>query len=183
MPTQKRPSDRMSDAAVKAKTGKTWDEWFAILDRAGAVTMTHTEMARYLYEKQHVSGWWSQMVAVTYEQARGLRDKHQRPEGYQVSASKVLNVPIAALYQSWDEAKARDRWLGEKGLMVRKATPNKSIRMTWTDGKTSVDVDFYAKGPDKSQVTVQHSKLPTATKGERMQAYWRAALERLKASL
>ena len=174
----------MSDAAVKAKTGKTWDEWFAILDGAGAITMTHTEMARYLAETQHFSGWWSQMVAVTYEQARGLRDKRQRPDGYQVSASKVLNVPVAALYQAWDEAKARGRghWLGEKRLVVRKATPQKSMRMTWADGKTSVEVNFYAKGPDKSQVTVQHGKLPSATEGERMQAYWRAALEQLKAT-
>ena len=29
-------SPRMSDEAVKAKTGKVWKEWFAILDLAGA---------------------------------------------------------------------------------------------------------------------------------------------------
>jgi len=27
---------RLSDAAVQAKTGKTWQEWFAVLDAAGA---------------------------------------------------------------------------------------------------------------------------------------------------
>ncbi len=32
---------RMSDAAVKAKTGKDWQQWFAILDRAGAMKMSH----------------------------------------------------------------------------------------------------------------------------------------------
>ena len=31
----------MSDEAVKAKTGKTWKQWFAILDKAGAKQMTH----------------------------------------------------------------------------------------------------------------------------------------------
>jgi len=29
-------SPRMSDDAVKAKTGKTWKQWFTILDKAGA---------------------------------------------------------------------------------------------------------------------------------------------------
>ena len=27
---------RMTDEAVKAKTGKTWAEWFVLLDKAGA---------------------------------------------------------------------------------------------------------------------------------------------------
>ena len=26
---------RMSDIAVKAKTGKNWSDWFAVLDQAG----------------------------------------------------------------------------------------------------------------------------------------------------
>jgi len=28
--------DRISDDAVKTKTGKPWKEWFSILDKAGA---------------------------------------------------------------------------------------------------------------------------------------------------
>jgi hypothetical protein len=31
----------ISDAAVQAKTGKTWTEWFAILDQAGAAAWPH----------------------------------------------------------------------------------------------------------------------------------------------
>src|SRR5687768_242594 len=41
---------KMSDDAVKAKTGKVWKEWFAILDKAGAKNMTHQEIVRYLRE-------------------------------------------------------------------------------------------------------------------------------------
>ena len=50
----------MSDAAVQAKTGKTWKEWFAILDRAGARKMAHKEIAAYLYRELQVPAWWSQ---------------------------------------------------------------------------------------------------------------------------
>jgi hypothetical protein len=39
--TTKQAAPRMSDEAVKAKTGKTWKEWFAILDKAGASELSH----------------------------------------------------------------------------------------------------------------------------------------------
>jgi cephalosporin hydroxylase len=38
---------RMSDIAVQAKTGKNWQQWFAILDRADTMKMSHKEMAAY----------------------------------------------------------------------------------------------------------------------------------------
>ena len=69
----------MSDDAVKARTGKTWTEWFAILDAAGAGKMTHPQIATYLSTEQAVPDWWSQMVTVTYEKARGLRESAPTP--------------------------------------------------------------------------------------------------------
>jgi hypothetical protein len=38
--------------------------------------MPHKQIAEYLYEKHGLSGWWSQVVTVVYEQERGLREKH-----------------------------------------------------------------------------------------------------------
>ena len=35
---------RINSEAVQKRTGKSWDEWFAILDGAGAKTMTHQEI-------------------------------------------------------------------------------------------------------------------------------------------
>ena len=39
MKNEKTKGPRMSDEAVKAKTGKSWKEWFALLDKAGAKKM------------------------------------------------------------------------------------------------------------------------------------------------
>src|SRR4030065_2984276 len=75
----KSPNPKIGDEAVQAKTGKNWQGWFAVLDKAHAKKMNHTEIATYLYEKQKLDSWWAQMVAVTYEQTRGLRQKHERP--------------------------------------------------------------------------------------------------------
>jgi uncharacterized protein YndB with AHSA1/START domain len=179
----KASNPRMSDEAVKAKTGKTWKEWFAILDKAGGSKMSHQEIVSYLSAKQDLGPWWQQMVTVTYEQASGLRDKHERPEGYQISVSRTLNTSVANLFKSFANEKARNEWLGEEGLTVRKATTNKSMRITWKDGKTSLEINFYPRGDDKSQVVVQHSKLPDAKSSAKMKAYWTKALDQLRASL
>lgn len=66
----------ISDDAVRAKTGKTWAEWFSILDSAAAAKKKHVEIARFLRKKQRCASWWSQMVTVGYERARGLREKY-----------------------------------------------------------------------------------------------------------
>jgi uncharacterized protein YndB with AHSA1/START domain len=169
----------ISDEAVKSKTGKTWAEWIKVLDKAKAYEMPHKDIAIYLSEKHQVPDWWCQMVTVGYEQARGLREKHERPEGYQVSASRTLDVPVTTLYAAWMDETLRARWLKRKSLAIRGATPEKSIRIAWA-GKSSVEVRFYARGQARSQVTVQHSKLPNADEGEKAKAYWAQALDRLK---
>ncbi len=84
----KKVAKRIGDEAVKAKTGKVWKEWFKILDAAGAKKMTHTEIARHLYGKCKVPGWWSQMVANQYEQERGLRAARQDTNGNFAARSK-----------------------------------------------------------------------------------------------
>ena len=132
----------MSDEAVKTKTGKNWKEWFAILDKAGAKKMSHQEIVNYLKTKHGVGPWWQQMMAVTYEEARGLRERHQKPAGFQISVSRTIKAPVSKLYNAFANDKARNAWLPEKGLAVRTATANKSMRVTWNDVKTSLDISF-----------------------------------------
>lgn len=177
--TQK-SAPRLSDEAVKAKTGKTLAEWFAILDKAGAKKMNHTEIAAHLYERLKVPGWWNQMVAVTYEQARGMREKHQRPTGYEISVSKTVSVNAAVAYKAWKDEMTRSRWLPKTPIVIHRATAGKSMRITWIDGKKSVDVNFYPKGSTKSQIVVQHGKLSDAKTAARMKTYWAKTLDRLK---
>jgi Domain of unknown function (DUF4287) len=181
--TTKTRSPLMSDEAVKAKTGKKWDQWFAILDKAGAKEMSHQEIVKILSSKYDVGSWWRQMVTATYEHARGLRDAHEKPTGYQISVSRTVNVPLASLYKAVANEKSRGLWLAEDGLVVKKATANKSLRVTWKDGKTSLEIDFYSKGAAKSQVVVQHSKLPDAKAAAKMKIFWGAALDRLREDL
>ncbi len=180
--TKTKQSPRMSDAAVKAKTGKTWSEWFKILDAAGAKRMTHQEIVARLSKKRGVGPWWQQMVTVTYEQARGLREKHQKPEGYEISVSRTIGAPISKAFKAWTDEKIRKQWL-PANLTIRKATTNKSLRISWEDGDTSLAVAFYPKGAGKCQVVAQHSKIPDAKAAAKMKRSWAQALDRLKEGL
>src|SRR5688572_7904553 len=121
----------IGDEAVHAKTGKHWREWFALLDKAGGRTMSHAQIAAHLHDELGCSGWWSQMVAVGYEQERGLRDKHQRPDGYQISGSKTVGVALSDLYKAWSDKRTRKRWLADPEFTLRTAAENKSLRITW----------------------------------------------------
>jgi hypothetical protein len=136
----------MSDIAVKTKTGKNWKDWFAVLDKAGARKMNHQEIVKLVSEKYEVGPWWQQMVTVSYEQARGLREKYQKPAGYQISVSRTVNAPVAKLYKSFADARSRSSWLPEKGFVVRTKTADRSMRVSWNDNKTSLEINFYPKG-------------------------------------
>ncbi|MBI1941147.1 MAG: DUF4287 domain-containing protein [Acidobacteria bacterium] len=182
-PSRANTAGLMSDAAVQAKTGKTWREWFKILDGEGAGKMDHKGIVAILRERHGMRPWWQQMVTVGYEQARGMREKHQKPGGFEISRSQTLDVPLSKLYAAWESAKTRSLWLGDSKLVVRKATPRKSMRFTWVDGKTSLEARFSAKGQGKSVVTVQHGKLPDAEAARRMKAYWGEQLDHLKGVL
>jgi uncharacterized protein YndB with AHSA1/START domain len=170
----------ISDAAVKARTGKTWSEWFSILDHADGVKLGHRGIVAYLDENFRVGPWWRQMLTVAYEQERGLREKHQTPEGFQVSASRTVAARVSALFDAWSSEDTRTTWLGSVDLNVRRSTPGRSIRITWADGKSTLDVNFYPKGPEKSQVVVEHKRLANADEAARMKEFWSGALERLK---
>jgi hypothetical protein len=179
-----REQGRMSEAMVKEKSGKTRAEWFLILDKAGAEGWEHHQIAAYLHEKQHVSPWWAQMVSVEYKHERGIRQKFQKCDGqFSASASRTMNVPLSKLFAAWADEKLRRTWLADVDLEVTTTTKNKYFRAKWDGGKTRLNVGFYAKGPGKSQVAVDHEKLLDSKECARMKEYWSDALDRLQATL
>jgi hypothetical protein len=173
---------RISDDAVKAKTGKTWRQWFDAIDKAGGRAMSHQEIAALLSDKFGVPGWWTQMVTVGYELETGKRVPMQKVDGFSASASKTIRASAAALFRAFSDPRTRAGWLADD-FTIRKATSPKSLRITWKDGKSDVDVNIYAKGPRKAQLSLQHSKLPSARSAEQMKKYWKSALAKLEQAL
>lgn len=169
----------ISDEAVKRATGRDWAEWRKLLDADGAAKMKHADIAIIVHDKHGVGDWWSQMVTVGYEQMVGLREKHQKTDGYSVSGSRVICAAIEKLFAAFEQPGIRRKWLPD-AITIRKATPCKSMRIAWADGKASVAVNFYSKPGGKSSVQVQHDKFPTAASATKMKTYWSDRLDALR---
>ena len=71
-------SGKISNNAVMKRTGRNWQEWYKILDGAGAKKMNHKDTVTWIYYNNDVSGWWAQMITVNYEQAVKGRKKHEK---------------------------------------------------------------------------------------------------------
>lgn len=170
----------LSDEKLVAATGKNWEGWLEILDQAGAIKRTHTEIARWLTEEQGVPGWWAQSITVGYERARGLREPGQRADGWSVTASKTIEVPIETLFKAFERDSIREEWLPGAELHLRTATAPTSARYDWGDGSTRLIVGFESLGEDKSRVALEHEKLPDSEVAERMKTWWRERVVVLK---
>jgi hypothetical protein len=162
----------ITDEAIKAKTGCTWERWVKALDYHKAYAWPHREIAEYVHEKYKVPDWWSQTVTVGYERIKGLRAIGQRMDGsYEASKSKVFAVPLGRLFRAWAVKRTRSRWLPGVDLTVRTATKDRSMRISWPDN-TTVDVWFMGKGPAKAQVQLAHKRLTDRPSVDRMKAFW-----------
>jgi hypothetical protein len=169
----------MSDGAVRRGTGKSWDEWFAILDAWNGTAHNHTEIARHVYETYGIDGWWAQGVTVGYERARGMRALHERPDGFSMNASKTFPVPVERLFAAFVAEEERVQWLEGVELRNRTNQPNKSGRFDVLPGDQRLAANFTAKGPGKSSVALQMERLPSAEELERQRALWKAQLGHL----
>ena len=167
----------MSDASLREATGCNWERWVRTLDRAGAATKSHREIAK-LVAFFGTPSWWTQMVTVGYERIRGLRAKGQQRDGaYQATKSRTFDADIARVYDAFASASTRKRWLDEE-VAVRSATAPKRMRLAWPDG-TSVVVGFVAKGPAKSIAAIQHEKLATRAAADAAKRAWAERFDRL----
>jgi hypothetical protein len=176
-------ADRPSDESVVAATGRSWDAWFSLLDRWGARERPHKETAAYLVEEHGVPGWWAQSVTVWYERSRGLRLKHQKKDGFSVSASRTVGVPAGTVYDAFLDPSTRQQWLTDGTMTLRTSQPGRTARFDWADGSTRVAVWLEEKGPAKTTVTVAHERLPAPDEAEEAKAAWRARLTDLTSFL
>jgi hypothetical protein len=182
---QQRVSLSTSDATIRERTGRGWEEWFDLLDEAGAADMSHREIARRLAAEQGADllAWNVQAVVGSYERARKGRQVGEHEDGFTVTASKTVAVPVERLYAAFVDEEQRARWLPDGPLRERTRIEPRSARFDWGDGATRVHVTFVAKGEGKSTVALSHERLADSAEAERTKAFWRERVSTLKAVL
>ena len=179
------PTLKTTDEKIRQRTGRGWEEWFGLLDEWGAAERTHREIARWLAEREgvHPLAWNVQTIVASYELTRGLREIGEKDDGFAITASRTVAVPVERLYDAVVSDTARAEWLPDGRLTERTATRPKSARFDWNGGDTRVHVTFLASGEAKSRVALEHRRLPDAGEADRMKSYWRDRLSALKGAL
>ena len=167
-----------SDEAVRKATGRDWDEWTTVLDDWGARDRSHTEIARHVVHDHNIDGWWAQSVTVGYERIRGMRKINERPDGFSMSASKTVAVPVATVFELFVDEGKRAEWLGDGVLTLRTSAPWKSARFDIFDGSGILGVYFVDKG-DKAAVQLQLEKIASEEALVEHKATWKSRLNDL----
>lgn len=205
MQDRKRGELAIRDASVKEKTGKSWAEWFAILDEWGAVDKGHKLTARYLEETWKLSPWWSQTVTIRHEQERGARQVGQRSGGkFTVSLQRTIGVDIERAYLALTEPALLSQWFtkearadlnvggsysnadGDRGTFLALDRPNR-IRYTWENPVhcpgTLVEFSLAYKPGGKVTIQLEHSRIEDEAGYRDMKEGWAWAMDSLKSFL
>jgi hypothetical protein len=165
-------------AAVVKATGREREAWFALLDAAGGQGWEHRRIAAWLAGEHGVDPWWSQSIAVGYEQARGLRVPGQRPDGtFAASVSRTVHRPAADVVAHLTDDGLRAAWLGAH-WHLRGTSGLRSVRLGTADGaRATLYLD--AVGTARTRVAVHHGRLADAEAVAESKAFWKAALTAL----
>jgi hypothetical protein len=170
----------LSTESVKARTGKTWEEWCTFLDKAGCRMMDHREIATVLHKQGGLSDWWSSMVAGGYAKERGIQASPGNVlpgPRYRVTLNKMVPVPLDAVWAAWHDPATRAGWLPDAEFQISDAVPSKIMHLDWPD-ETRTVVRF-SERLGRTNIAICHSNLP-AEDSARLHKYWDAALDRLQ---
>jgi uncharacterized protein YndB with AHSA1/START domain len=194
-----RSEKAVSDENVKKETGKSFAEWWKVLDAFGGPAKGRREIGGYLYGELKVDPWWSATLQVEYERHKGVVEKDGRGKGYTICATKSVKAAPEKCFAMWASGEALDEWFGPKNVLDLKAggslsngdgnaadvkgvTPGKTIRLVWKDASapgTPVEIKFQP-APGKTTVMVTHDRLQTREEADGLRAAWGEALERMK---
>ncbi len=195
------PLITISSDSVKAKTGKTWEDWKLYLDKAGMIGKSHKEIVQYLHAKYHLGSWWDQMVTNSYEKMSGRRVVGQTTGAdFQIDVQRTFNT---TLKKAWDiiiSLAGRETWLGHTSTFalkvremyrttdgttgeVRAVEEERHIRITWQPlgwKKTStIQIRIIRQG-DRTVVSFHQEGLSRENERQEMKDRWVAVLDTLQ---
>ena len=66
--------------------------------------------AVWLHEKHELSTWWAQTVTVRHERERGLREKYERPKGFEISVTRRVTAPATRAFDALSRPGDLSHW-------------------------------------------------------------------------
>lgn len=189
---------KVSSASVLKNTGKDWDEWIAILEKAGAGYWDHREIVSYLKKKHKLSPWWQQGVTLGYELHKGRRIEGMNLKGeFGTVASRTFPLPQKETWKLLTSPEGQAVWLKPlEPLKIEAKAPYECaggifgelrtfkaplrLRMTWQETewlKPSVlQVHVIPRPNGKSVVALDHTRLKDGRLRVHLREQWKTAL-------
>ncbi len=174
-----------SDEAVRAATGRGWQEWHAVLDALGAAQLPHRDIAARLATDHGVADWWAQTITVEYERSVGRRDMGQRCDGaFTAGATKTLPQSIDDALAAWERLVAgRTEFDGVAITGAPRITRTdrwRYWRVNLADGsRLAIVIGAKPGATPKAGLAVNHEGVPSKAAAERWKAYWKDFLRPL----
>jgi len=188
-------SQKLKAKKVEAKTGKTIENWYEIINQFGK-TKGHTAIAKHLKENYNLSSWWAQSITTRYEFDNDLRKLYQRTgkKGYTITVQRTLPYKVDLVYEAFTNPKQLKKWFSPYLKMPVKSgaefnfeqvtkgkflnvMPNKKITLNLVSSKneevSKVVVDFIKKGSNKTTVKITQNDLTTQIAIEAQKDFWR----------
>ncbi len=170
--------------ALRAATGRDYDQWFQALDTWGAPDRSYHQIAAWLTGDHDVSDWWAQKLIVEYEESRGLRAPGVRRDGtFTVGVTRTIAAPTDRVLRAFRDSELRERWLPGAGLLERPTRSAGTVRFDYGEDGTRVTVTVAPTAGGKAQAAVEHGRLPDATAAAARKAFWRERLTALRSLL
>lgn len=192
---------RVTSVSVEKCTGKNWDTWIRILNKAGAKSMPHVEITKLLKKKFKLSVWWQQGVATGFEIHIGRKVEGRDAKGlYSVTATRTFPLEAKALWNYLVSPAGMQEWLrplaqfqlkpgasfeceGEIFGEVRTLKSGVRARLRWQETewiKPSVlNLHIVARKGGKSILIFNHVGLRDARLRTQMRERWQRVLQHL----
>ncbi len=166
----------LSDDAVKARTGKGWDEWCDLIDAWPGTIDGHKAIATYLRDSHDVDAWWAQGVTVGYERITGIRLPYQQADGtFTANKSRTVSGDADALRSMLLDADSRSDLFAGLSTELKSKPTSKAIRLAIGPGVAAVYIEDRTEG--RAKITVAHEGLPHAESVDEWKFFWSDWLE------
>lgn len=160
-----------SDDAVRAATGRGWDEWVTVIDGGPAAADGHAAVAAWLQEKHGVAGWWAQSVTGGWERITGRRLPHQMADGtFTANKARTMVVDVDTVRALLVDDDGREALLPGRDTTLRSRATSKSLRVELEQGVALFAFDD--RGDGRTTVTVAHEKLPRFEDVQLWKQFW-----------
>jgi len=174
---------------IEQATHRTWNEWLTFLESVDAKQLGHREIVDKVFEqltgKIESAGWWSQAVAVAYEQEIGRRVPGQRSDGsFETSVSRATKLGMQELMDAWAKFATKDKEV-QALIMSDVKVGGTDKRLTWrTKGRdgSAIIVTSEPKANGTASIIAQQGGLQTQELKDEAKEGWAAILSRFISS-